>query len=143
MSTPVITQVLTDLVGRLQAAATVAGSNVERARDVDLDAVELPIILVFVKDIEAGEDAFLGNNRTYEREVALQIEAYLPTQSGLDDALYLIEDQIRAVVMADETHGGLATQTLWRKTAFDWTTENVEDPFGWAVVEFTVYYREL
>lgn len=142
MSTPRPTLILTDLTARLQAAATVAGSNVERSRDADLEVAELPIILVFAQTQEAREDAFIGMNRSYERGLKLVVSAHLPYQTGLDDALYLIADQIEAVVMADESHGGNASQTLWEKTSYDWEKADVGEPAGWAALEFTVIYRD-
>ncbi|MCF8043286.1 MAG: hypothetical protein K9K65_11640 [Desulfarculaceae bacterium] len=143
MSIPRTTLILTDLMARLQAAGTLAGANVERSRDVNLDDVDLPIILLFAKELEVREDAFLGQNRSYERGMKLVISAHLLYQDGLDDALYLIADQIEAVVMADESHGDNASQTLWEKTSYDWEKADVNEPAGWAALEFTVIYRDL
>lgn len=142
MSTPRPTRILADLEARLKLATTVAGDNVERSRDKEMDEAELPIILLFAQDLVAREDAFLGMPRTYLRAMKLGIAAMLPFQAGLDDALYLIADQVEAVVLADETHGGQASQTQWERTRYDWTTQNVNTPYGWAELEFTVYYRD-
>jgi hypothetical protein len=142
VSTPRPQAIIADLVARLKAATTAAGDNVLPNRMLDLDEEDPPAILVFVKQSEQTADALLGAPRSYQRALELGITALLPDQAGLDDALYLIADQIETVVHDDETHGGNADQTVWEKTKWDWDPEG-NQVVGRAEMSFTVIYRDL
>lgn len=115
-------QIIQGLVDRLAAHEALAGVKVFKDPEAALRVPpeELPEILVRPDEEATEEIQETGPVRRYRRVLAVRIEAVaapLPGQA-LDATLDALDLAIEQVVQADETQGGLATETILSGTEF-------------------------
>lgn len=115
-------QIIQGLVERLAAHQSLAGVKVFKDPDAAqrVPPEELPAILVRPGEEATEEIQVTGPVRRYRRVLELKIEAVaapLPGQT-LDAILDALDLAMEQVVQADETQGGLATETILAGTEF-------------------------
>lgn len=122
--------IIQNLAQRLEAADLPQGTRVytDPAAVAGLGPQELPAILVR-PDEEAPREAIeTGEVRKYRRVLSLKLEALAVGRQGqpLERILAQLDQAMEATMQADETHGGLASETLWAGSQFAFWGEGGE-----------------
>ena len=87
---------------------TTAGSYVRLADAIATDQQDLPAIVIYTKEEQAGlEEATMGATRSQQRELQLIIEIQA-RGTNVQNSLDAIAAQVEPLMSADRTIGGLA-----------------------------------
>jgi hypothetical protein len=129
------------VINALKAGGTVAGTRVFGNRSRPVFAKEIPCIIVYTKN-EPVEESGSGP-REYKRSLALAIEllSQAADEDTLDDVLDDFADQVETIMFADETFGGVASDTVLGETESDILTDG-EKPTGVLKINFTLPYYD-
>lgn len=136
-------QIRDAIVARLKSANTNAGQNVFGSRAAPLFKTQLPAILVYTKTETA--EVSIDSPREYQRNlvVALELVASAKTEDLLDDALDDLAEQVEISMFAEETLGGLVTDTVLVETEIELLQEG-EQPIGAAKISLSMpYFQQL
>jgi hypothetical protein len=118
---------------------TTTGARVYQSRIYNLEAANLPGLLVYTKT-ESSERATMGTTRQLERTLEIQVEGYARTSSDLDDVLDTISEEVENAISADPTQNGLAKDTFLNASDIDFTGDG-DSPAGVVRLTFSVSYR--
>lgn len=99
-------QIREQFASQITGLAT-TGSNVFQSRFYNLEAGNLPAIIVYTKD-ETIEPSTLGSNRVMNRTLFLTAEIYVKSVTNADDTIDDICKEVEVAISADPTLGGLA-----------------------------------
>mgnify|MGYP003673823749 CR=1 FL=1 len=124
-------QVVTQLTGLTTTAARVFDSRVYPLEDANL-----PALLIYTKS-ETSEPIEIGTNRTSERLLSLNIEAYVKSTTNFEDTLDTICKEVEQAIAADPTLSGKAKDCYLE---IEFNAEG-EKPLAFATLTFlTSYY---
>jgi|TARA_R110001583_G_scaffold80041_1_gene215431 hypothetical protein len=127
-------QVVTQLTGLTTTAARVFDSRVYPLEDANL-----PALLIYTKS-ETSEPIEIGTNRTSERLLSLNIEAYVKSTTNFEDTLDTICKEVEQAIAADPTLSGKAKDCYLESTEIEFNAEG-EKPLAFATLTFlTSYY---
>jgi len=127
-------QVVTQLTGLTTTAARVFDSRVYPLEDANL-----PALLIYTKS-ETSEPIEIGTNRTSERLLSLNIEAYVKSTTNFEDTLDTICKEVEQAIAADPTLSGKAKDCYIESTEIEFNAEG-EKPLAFATLIFlTSYY---
>tara|TARA_R110002012_G_scaffold281373_1_gene470416 strand:+ start:114 stop:560 length:447 start_codon:yes stop_codon:yes gene_type:complete len=129
---------------RNQAVAQLTGLTTTAARVFDsrvypLEDANLPALLIYTKS-ETSEPIEIGTNRTSERLLSLNIEAYVKSTTNFEDTLDTICKEVEQAIAADPTLSGKAKDCYLESTEIEFNAEG-EKPLAFATLTFlTSYY---
>ena len=129
---------------RNQAVAQLTGLTTTAARVFDsrvypLEDANLPALLIYTKS-ETSEPIEIGTNRTSERLLSLNIEAYVKITTNFEDTLDTICKEVEQAIAADPTLSGKAKDCYLESTEIEFNAEG-EKPLAFATLTFlTSYY---
>tara|TARA_R110000765_G_scaffold417292_1_gene519690 strand:- start:113 stop:559 length:447 start_codon:yes stop_codon:yes gene_type:complete len=127
-------QVVTQLTGLTTTAARVFDSRVYPLEDANL-----PALLIYTKS-ETSEPIEIGTNRTSERLLSLNIEAYVKSTTNFEDTLDTICKEVEQAIAADPTLSGKAKDCYLESTEIEFNAEG-EKPLAFCSLTFlTSYY---
>ena len=127
-------QVVTQLTGLTTTAARVFDSRVYPLEDANL-----PALLIYTKS-ETSDPIEIGTNRTSERLLSLNIEAYVKSTTNFEDTLDTICKEVEQAIAADPTLSGKAKDCYLESTEIEFNAEG-EKPLAFATLTFlTSYY---
>lgn len=127
-------QVVTQLTGLTTTAARVFDSRVYPLEDANL-----PALLIYTKS-ETSEPIEIGTNRTSERLLSLNIEAYVKSTTNFEDTLDTICKEVEQAIAADPTLSGKAKDCYLESTEIEFNAEG-EQPLAFCSLTFlTSYY---
>ena len=127
-------QVVTQLTGLTTTAARVFDSRVYPLEDANL-----PALLIYTKS-ETSEPIEIGTNRTSERLLSLNIEAYVKSTTNFEDTLDTICKEGEQAIAADPTLSGKAKDCYLESTEIEFNAEG-EKPLAFCSLTFlTSYY---
>ena len=127
-------QVVTQLTGLTTTAARVFDSRVYPLEDANL-----PALLIYTKS-ETSEPIEIGTNRTSERLLSLNIEAYVKSTTNFEDTLDTICKEVEQAIAADPTLSGKAKDCYLESTEIEFNAEG-EKPLAFCTLTFlTSYY---
>ena len=127
-------QVVTQLTGLTTTAARVFDSRVYPLEDANL-----PALLIYTKS-ETSEPIEIGTNRTSERLLSLNIEAYVKSTTNFEDTLDTICKEVEQAIAADPTLSGKAKDCYLESTEIEFNAEG-EQPLAFCTLTFlTSYY---
>jgi len=127
-------QVVTQLTGLTTTAARVFDSRVYPLEDGNL-----PALLIYTKS-ETSEPIEIGTNRTSERLLSLNIEAYVKSTTNFEDTLDTICKEVEQAIAADPTLSGKAKDCYLESTEIEFNAEG-EKPLAFCSLTFlTSYY---
>jgi hypothetical protein len=127
-------QVVTQLTGLTTTAARVFDSRVYPLEDANL-----PALLIYTKS-ETSEPIEIGTNRTSERLLSLNIEAYVKSTTNFEDTLDTICKEVEQAIASDPTLSGKAKDCYLESTEIEFNAEG-EKPLAFATLTFlTSYY---
>ena len=127
-------QVVTQLTG-----LTTTASRVFDSRVYPLEDANLPALLIYTKS-ETSEPIEIGTNRTSERLLSLNIEAYVKSTTNFEDTLDNICKEVEQAIAADTTLSGKAKDCYIESTEIEFNAEG-ERPLAFATLVFlTSYY---
>ena len=127
-------QVVTQLTG-----LTTTASRVFDSRVYPLEDANLPALLIYTKS-ETSEPIEIGTNRTSERLLSLNIEAYVKSTTNFEDTLDTICKEVEQAIAADPTLSGKAKDCYLESTEIEFNAEG-EKPLAFATLTFlTSYY---
>ena len=78
------------------------GSNVYQSRFYNLEAGELPAILIYTAQEEI-EAVSIGSNRVLERTLSLAVECYVKGVTNADDTVDTIAKEVEVAIATDNT----------------------------------------
>ena len=129
---------------RNQAVAQLTGLTTTAARVFDsrvypLEDGNLPALLIYTKS-ETSEPIEIGTNRTSERLLSLNIEAYVKSTTNFEDTLDTICKEVEQAIAADPTLSGKAKDCYLESTEIEFNAEG-EKPLAFCSLTFlTSYY---
>lgn len=129
---------------RNQAVAQLTGLTTTAARVFDsrvypLEDANLPALLIYTKS-ETSEPIEIGTNRTSERLLSLNIEAYVKSTTNFEDTLDTICKEVEQAIAADPTLSGKAKDCYLESTEIEFNAEG-EKPLAFCTLTFlTSYY---
>ena len=129
---------------RNQAVAQLTGLTTTAARVFDsrvypLEDANLPALLIYTKS-ETSEPIEIGTNRTSERLLSLNIEAYVKSTTNFEDTLDTICKEVEQAIAADPTLSGKAKDCYLESTEIEFNAEG-EKPLAFCSLTFlTSYY---
>ena len=127
-------QAVTQLTGLTTTAARVFDSRVYPLEDANL-----PALLIYTKS-ETSEPIEIGTNRTSERLLSLNIEAYVKSTTNFEDTLDTICKEVEQAIAADPTLSGKAKDCYLESTEIEFNAEG-EKPLAFCTLTFlTSYY---
>ena len=127
-------QVVTQLTGLTTTAARVFDSRVYPLEDANL-----PALLIYTKS-ETSEPIEIGTNRTSERLLSLNIEAYVKSTTNFEDTLDTVCKEVEQAIAADPTLSGKAKDCYIESTEIEFNAEG-EKPLAFCSLTFlTSYY---
>ena len=127
-------QVVTQLTG-----LTTTTSHVYDSRVYPLEDANLPALLIYTKS-ETSEPIEIGTNRTSERLLSLNIEAYVKSTTNFEDTLDTICKEVEQAIAADPTLSGKAKDCYLESTEIEFNAEG-EKPLAFCSLTFlTSYY---
>ena len=127
-------QVVTQLTGLTTTAARVFDSRVYPLEDANL-----PALLIYTKS-ETSDPIEIGTNRTSERLLSLNIEAYVKSTTNFEDTLDTICKEVEQAIAADPTLSGKAKDCYLESTEIEFNAEG-EKPLAFCTLTFlTSYY---
>lgn len=118
---------------------TTTGSNVFQSRVYNLEAGDLPAVIVYTKSEDSEPDT-LGTNRILIRNLSLVCECYVKGVLNFDDTLDTISKEIETAIAADATLDGLAKDVFIESTEIDYNGDG-EKPVAVATLTFDVMYE--
>lgn len=118
---------------------TTTGSNVFQSRVYNLEAGDLPAVIVYTKSEDSEPDT-LGTNRILIRNLSLVCECYVKAVANYDDTLDTISKEIETAIAADATLDGLAKDVFIESTEIDYNGDG-EKPVAVATLTFDVMYE--
>lgn len=129
-------QIRDRVVQLVQTATLLPLSSIYRAPRRDIDAADLPAVLVYSHSDHplSGDD---DHQRQHERLYVLRIEARVATRVE-DDATDLLASQIRKALLADDTLAGLVYRITWDQQQWDGVEEQV--PESGTALDFSFHY---
>ena len=122
-------QVVTQLTGLTTTAARVFDSRVYPLEDANL-----PALLIYTKS-ETSEPIEIGTNRTSERLLSLNIEAYVKSTTNFEDTLDTICKEVEQAIAADPTLSGKAKDCYLESTEIEFNAEG-EKPLAFCNPHF-------
>lgn len=126
------------IVAALKAADTSAGQGVFGNRATPLWDEPLPCILVYARDEEPEPMDDTGEAADF-CDALISIEARIEATENLDDTLDDVAQEIRDVMRAEGTWGGLAVRTVYAGSEID-TDFSAKKAFGAVRLNFSVPY---
>ncbi|NDY41253.1 hypothetical protein G3N55_00110 [Dissulfurirhabdus thermomarina] len=128
------------VVQLLAAGATAAGSRVWPGRYRRLSPQELPALLVYCRQDEAGR-RIADAPRLYGRELRLVVAAVVAGTGALDDQLDDLAREVEVLLENNETLGGLCLDLVYAGTRLE-VDADVDPPVGQAEIEWLVTYED-
>lgn len=145
MSAPQLTHQRTTIrkkVAALLLGKTEAGSRVWPSRVRHLTAGKLPAIGVYTLEEESRDTD--ESPRVYDRTITVVIECVAAADFDLDDALDILAAQVEAVLMSDESWGGVADDTSLAKTEIYLVADVEGDrPLGAVALHWNAKYETV
>ena len=114
-------------------------SRVFQSRVYNLQATELPGLLVYTTSEQSERDSFISSNGL-NRVVDVVVEGYAKAASNLDDSLDTISAEVEVALAADPTCDGLSKDLALASTEIEYTGEG-DQPIGLVRMTFSVVYR--
>lgn len=128
-----------DVISALTGLST-TGANVFQSRVYPIAENKLPGLCIYTSTDDA-EYATLTPPRTLDRLLTITVEAYVKANTGYDNTLDQIEDEIRTALYADLTRGGNAQDT--RIVAFSSQFNDEGDqPIAYGELTVEVHYTQ-
>jgi len=128
---------------REQFASTITGlsttgSNVFQSRVYNLEASELPALVVYTKS-EDSQPIVIGSSRTLERVLSLNVEAYVKANSNSDDTIDTISKEVETAIAADTTLNNLSKDCYLESTEINYNAEG-EQPVAVMTMTYSIMY---
>jgi hypothetical protein len=120
--------VISAVTGLVTTGANVFGSRVYPVRDA-----EIPCLLVYTPD-ESAEDATLETT-SYQRRIAIRIEALAKATASLEDTLDQIRKEVEIALAAGVLVGGWTVDVEYRGMTSE-LRDDLEKPVGSADMSF-------
>jgi hypothetical protein len=120
--------VISAVTGLATTGANVFGSRVYPVRDA-----EIPCLLVYTPD-ESAEDATLETT-SYQRRIAIRIEALAKATASLEDTLDQIRKEVEIALAAGVLVGGWTVDVEYRGMTSE-LRDDLEKPVGSAEMSF-------
>tara|TARA_R100000278_G_scaffold113608_1_gene91804 strand:- start:2778 stop:3221 length:444 start_codon:yes stop_codon:yes gene_type:complete len=120
---------------------TTTGSNVFRSRIYPLETTKLPGLCIFTRS-EAVEFDTLRKPRSIDRNLVVNVEAYVSATSNYDNTLDTIAVQVEEALAADVTFGGLSKDAQVTAFEVDFSGDG-EQPVAVGRFNVEVRYRTL
>lgn len=121
------------------ALGAISGVTVYRSRVYPI--VATPVISVFGNDEESSsENETMPSPRRYSRTMALNIEISVEAVSNYDDLADDFAAQVEAIIEADITLAGTATECTLRRTT-ERSSGNSDKPVAIVTLTYEVWYR--
>lgn len=114
------------------------GSHVYPSRIYPMSDAELPGLRIFATE-EASEPMGIASPKLLDRRLTLVIEACAKAESGLDDTLDLMCQEVETALAASPTLSGTAHDSWLTGTEIQLSGEG-EQPLGVARLSYTVLY---
>ena len=118
---------------------TTTASRVFQSRVYNLQATELPGLLVYTTSEQSERDTYISTNGL-NRVVDVVVEGYAQASSNLDDSLDTISAEVEAAVAADPTCQGACNDLALASTEIEYTGEG-DQPIGVIRLTFNCVYR--
>ena len=118
---------------------TTTANRVFQSRVYNLQATELPGLLVYTTSEQSERDTHISTNGL-NRVVDVVVEGYAKAASNLDDSLDTISAEVEAKLADDYTCGGLSRDLALASTEIEYTGE-ADQPTGMVRMTFNVVYR--
>lgn len=130
-------QTIRGAVVTMLTGTTNAGANIYANRETALWSSELPAILVsFTSETAVPEDA---SNRRFIRTLEMQVKVFAKGNTGLDDSLDTIAQQVENIIAANYSLSGTALGSIYTGTQIEIEADG-EVLVGIATLTFDVKY---
>ena len=132
-----VRQQIREAVAVIVTSLTTTGANVFQSRVYNVQASELPCLLVYTKDESVGPEQ--GTMLAMQRSLTLTIEGKAKATADLDDTLDDIAKEVEIAVAADITIGALAHSIFLESTLIELSGDG-DQPIGNVSLNYIVNY---
>ena len=123
----------------LASGVTSVSSRVYTSRVYPMTSANLPAITVYIGS-EQSNLITIGTTKSLGRRLAINIDIYARSTSGLDDSIDAIAVEVEEAIAGDFTVNGLAKEAILSATNIEYSGE-AEQPVGIARLSYDVLYH--
>ena len=134
-----IEQLIRETATSTLTGLTTTGSNIFASRVHNLEAIKLPALLLYTRDLES-EPLVLGSARTIEKNLTLHVEGYVKQNTNYDDKIDDICVEVEEALFTNRLLNNLVKDTFLTESVIEDENEG-EPPLARVLMDFQVVYH--
>ena len=134
-----IEQLIRETATSTLTGLTTTGSNIFASRVHNLEAIKLPALLLYTRDLES-EPLVLGATRTIEKNLTLHVEGYVKQNTNYDDKIDDICVEVEEALFTNRLLNNLVKDTFLTESVIEYENEG-ETPLARVLMDFQVVYH--
>ena len=134
-----VEQLIREIATSTLTGLTTTGSNIFASRVHNLEAIKLPALLLYTRDLES-EPLVLGSARTIEKNLTLHVEGYVKQNTNYDDKIDDICVEVEEALFTNRLLNNLVKDTFLTESVIEYENEG-ETPLARVLMDFQVVYH--